>query len=407
MPLLSRPRRIAVVWELGGGLGHVARLVPLIHALREAGHDISVIARNPRRVYETLDENVRDCSKLTFYRTPTLPPRKQRTSNARPICMTFADVLVEDGFGSHESLLRYLTDWHGLLAHVAPDLVVSDFAPGANIVVRGAIPLVVVGNGYTVPPPGLVPLLDHPLPQNAERNHDHLRSAFTEAARKIGTAGVESVGHLMRGDANFPLTSPLFDPYHGRRPEKVLTPYTLPEVGNPPPFERRAAASVFLYLPASHPHLSIVLGALAAEKCDTLAFIPGFDPAQVRLSPDNNIHILDRPASLADILPRMRLLVHSGGLGLAHAGLVAGNVQIVLPTCLEQELTAMSLARHGAATTCRSAEPMGMEGMSQTVRRSLLSEARANRARSLATTSPAEGRESLELVLGTIQEFLG
>jgi hypothetical protein len=49
------------------------------------------------------------------------------------------------------------------------------------------------------------------------------------------------------------------------------------------------------------------------------------------------------------------VLIHTGGLGLAHAGLAAGNAQILLPTNLEHQLTSVTLAKLGAAVTFGSA----------------------------------------------------
>lgn len=195
VPMVSvSPRKITVVWELGGGMGHAARLAPIIQALVAAGHCLNVVARAPRRIYEALDGGMRDSAAVTYYRAPALPPRATVRGGVRPVRATVADILVEDGFAEPVGLSAYLGEWRHLLGSLSSALVISDFSPFANLVAADMAPLLVVGNGYAIPPAGNVSFLDLPLSRQSLVNHDHLLAVLAVAARGVGAAAPAGAG---------------------------------------------------------------------------------------------------------------------------------------------------------------------------------------------------------------------
>ena len=58
-------KHIVFVWELGGGLGHIAGFSPLAKALLDAGYQLSVVAQNVSSAAEILGE-----LKLKIYQAP-------------------------------------------------------------------------------------------------------------------------------------------------------------------------------------------------------------------------------------------------------------------------------------------------------------------------------------------------
>lgn len=399
-----RPRRVAVIWELGGGMGHVARLAPVIRGLVADGNVLSVVMRTPRRLYDALDESVRDGTSLTYYRAPALPPRPGAGNGARSICSTIADVLIADGFADHANLTVYLGEWRRLIKSLSPDLVVSDFAPFANLVAGGMAPLLVVGSGYAIPPVGAAPFLGDTTSSRATAEHDRLLMAVSTAAHKVGVTAPESIGHAFRGSTNYPLTFPILDPYSGRRPEQVLTPYTLPDLARAENHGASTPTEVFVYLPASHGGLRAVVDALVAEGCPAIVYAPGAGMTDLPTAP--TIRLLDRPADMAAVLPQVRAVIHSGGLGLAHAGLVAGRPQLVLPTCVEQQLTANALVGQGIATAVRRSELAAATAIRQALQHCLHDSALAHRATQLAESCVTDGRASFDQILSSAAALL-
>ncbi|WP_054763771.1 hypothetical protein [Methylomonas koyamae] len=65
---------------------------------------------------------------------------------------SYTDLLASVGFASPLVLTRMLNAADMRLAACAPDLVIADFAPLAQLVARGRLPVVCLGSGYTMPP---------------------------------------------------------------------------------------------------------------------------------------------------------------------------------------------------------------------------------------------------------------
>ncbi len=65
---------------------------------------------------------------------------------------TLNDMLSAAGLADGEAVGRILSAWDGIFDRFRPDLVVADYSPLAAMAARGRIPLVQVGNGFTVPP---------------------------------------------------------------------------------------------------------------------------------------------------------------------------------------------------------------------------------------------------------------
>lgn len=382
-------------------MGHAARLAPIIQGLVAIGYSLNIIARAPWRLYEALDGSIRDSAALSYYRAPSLPPRAAARGAGRPVRATMADILVEDGFAEPVGLAAYLGEWRRLLGSLAPTLVISDFSPFANLVAADMAPLLVVGSGYAIPPTGNISFLDRPLPRQSIVNYDHLLAVLTTAARGVGAAAPTGIGEMFRGEVNIPLTFPIFDPYGGRRPEQVLPPYTLPQR----PDALSQPTEVFVYLPGSHAALPVVIQALTAENCPARVYAPG--AASDVIPHTASLRRLQRPADMAALLPHVHTIVHSGGLGLAHVGLVAGARQVLLPTCIEQHLTANAIVRQGVGVSVSKGAASGTAAVRQALDRCRHDRVLAERAVHLAATCPMDGASSLDAILAAAARLLG
>lgn len=381
-------------------MGHAARLAPIIQGLVVIGYSLNIIARAPRRLYEALDGSIRDSAALSYYRAPTLPPRAVARGAGRPVRATMADILVEDGFAEPVDLAAYLGEWRRLLGSLAPTLVISDFSPFANLVAADMAPLLVVGSGYGIPPAGNVSFLDRPLSHQSVVNHDRLLAMLATAARGSGATVPSGLGEMFRGAANFPLSFPILDPYDGRRPEQALTPHTVPlrSVAPSEPTE------VFVYLPGSHAALPVVIQALTAENCPARVYAPG--AASDVIPHTASLRRLQRPADMTALLPHVHTIVHSGGLGLAHVGLVAGARQVLLPTCVEQSLTANTLVRQGVGVSVGKDVAFHADAVRQALGRCLHDSGLAERAADIATACPTDGASSLDVILASAATLL-
>ena len=71
---------------------------------------------------------------------------------AAPSSATLNDILSDMGLADAGAVRQLLGAWDELFKQTRPDLVIADFSPLAALAARHRLPLVLIGNGYTLPP---------------------------------------------------------------------------------------------------------------------------------------------------------------------------------------------------------------------------------------------------------------
>jgi UDP:flavonoid glycosyltransferase YjiC (YdhE family) len=304
--------KILLAWEFGAGAGHLARLAPAARDLAARGHDL-VAALPPGR------------------RLAQIPVIEAPAWTSRPAWApveSLAQALAQFGFADRSAVAAALARWDRILAAESPDAILADFAPALAAAARGRVPVVMVGNGHTLPPPGrLLPPL---RPWQKSLSED---AAAAEAACLAALPGPPArLADLLAGDSPFLFCLEELDLYREfREPGSAIPPYSSPL---PLPGAEARADEAILHLPLRHPAREAALSALAA--------------AGLR------VHV--GPVDLAELAPRARVILHHGGLGTAASALAAGTPQLVLPRLVEHLVIGWRLARLGAA---RVLEPGG------------------------------------------------
>jgi hypothetical protein len=382
---------------LGGGLGHVRRLSAVVRHMVDDGWDISVASS---RILPT-DSFPPQCRMLPRVQ---IPAPMIRRAGQRPT-ETLADILDEYGFGDADWLRVAVQAWTDVLDAVRPSVVMLDYAPALRLACLGRVPVVVLGNGFTIPPAGeLLPPLRPWDPEDAVPAVSRAAEArLINVARTVRGAGAVDAslgvaGLLLRGEQSLPCTLPLFDP-HGprRRGEQVYWPPTLeaPLPACPHSGAGEAPTRVVAYLPARHPALRPAVGAIVASGLDGVIYAggprpPGGLPARVRWS----MTPLDIRLELAAAGPRA-LALHHGGLGATQMAYLAGVPQLCLPESLEHHITSRAIAAAGSGSfvSCAQAVPAAealRSAMLQVAVRSLTQPSTFAGATALALAAPDE-----------------
>jgi len=323
-------------WELGAGRGHLEHIKPVLAALLNEGWSVVCAVRD----YKGARSLLSDASGAQCLGTLDLIQAPIFTHFSGPFSRppaSIAEILAHIGF-SDQSLLRpVVEDWSRIIETVRPDIIIGDFAPSVATAAQGQIPIIMTGNGWTIPPDGT------PIPALPLRQYD--AAIAREAERRICEA-VEAVSgakwrpnsfaQLLRGDACFIYTSSVLDPYRDWRRDELSCP---PNLVIPDGWKRNSASHILLYLPRNHPSINRVLAAVGATGIKTYAYLGGSQP----VSPPNVI-IQPQPLDLPAMLPNAQLVVHHGGLGMANWCLAARKPQAVVPTDLEKSLIAHAIA---------------------------------------------------------------
>ena len=132
-------------WELGGDLGHVARMRPLAEALRQRGHRVTFIVREPLAAGRLLDP--------AHYSWLQAPVHMDAVASAFVPTRNFSQILHNVGFHSEAALLGRMRAWRAMFEALKPDLLVFDHSPTALLAARGlTLKRIVLGTGFGVPP---------------------------------------------------------------------------------------------------------------------------------------------------------------------------------------------------------------------------------------------------------------
>jgi rhamnosyltransferase subunit B len=345
--------RILCGWEFGAGLGHITRLKPIVTALRDGGAEIILALQDLDRVLAFLDP--RTGIALPGFNVITAPRWDMpRNPEARKIpTHSFADVLNLIGYGNSSALAARVEAWSGLIGATKPDLVIGDFCPTLRLAARGRVPMVMVGNGYTIPPPGRALPPIRPWQAKLEdfsiEHEQKLLEAINGVLSRRGDGPLDFLADALNGDETCVFSVPLVDPYAAYRAAPQLPPFNLPTGMHPLPIERRRRKSVFFYMPRGQPELGKAIDAVKAASVDCEAYISdlGRDRAQALAGPGFKIH--GQPQPFDRVIPEARLIIHHGGLSTAIAAVQAGTPQLIFPWNLEHLVTAKQVETLGGS----------------------------------------------------------
>jgi len=367
-------KTVLFAWELGRGLGHLMNMRRISARLKPRGFRFVAVAKDGDSDLAAADLLGEAFSEIIA--APRWPvdsrPASQRSALSSA---TLNDILSAMGLADTGAVQRLLHAWDEIFKRTRPDLVIADFSPIAALAARGRIPLVHIGNGYTLPPHRMKrfpPLHRFSPPAWSE---EQTLAAVNQAAQACGRAPLDHLPQLFSGDACLVQTFPLFDPYDTQRTE----PLDGPIFDRAPAMKDARAQQIFAYMSSGyvlHPSLFTALRPFAAR---LRIQAPGLPLAQVEELRHAGARIDTQPAPLAEILPATCLLVHNGGPGVAAEALVAGVPQLVLSAQVEQDFNGRALKNAGVAEFLRIYEP-GVEISAELIGRMSTDETLAARA---------------------------
>ncbi len=328
--------KILLAWELGLNSGHAVRLAQLATKLVARGHTLCLGVQRPDSFRKW-----RGQPGFAEIRQAPVWPGLLRHNNV-PLLRgerSWGDLLA--AVGMHDSgVLEYmLRCWDQQIRDARPDLLITDFAPAAMIAARGRVPVLAVGTGFTVPPHHLptFPLLRRgaAAPLIAEPS---LLQVVNRALSNVGRSPLDRLTQIAEADAHCPATFAELDPYRGNGPRTLVPPFVSGELGL-----RGDGDAIFAYFAAADDRtrsLAQALAEVAKSGQPVTAWLPGIHTDRAKLLGEAGVRVLNRPASQSDIAAQSRLLVTTGGLGMASFALAVGLPMAIMPVDLEKRLTA-------------------------------------------------------------------
>lgn len=389
--------RAVFVWELGDGLGHASRLLRIADRLRQDGVESLFVLRNievggafvKRRGYPILQAPV---SRVEPIRGP---------DTNQPV--TMGDILGSIGFASVDRLAPYVEAWSALFDCLAPDLVISDFAPMANLAVYGgSIPLVVIGDGFTLPPVG----------DPEFRPFRDARPAYEEAAMRAVVSAVQTargrpapdrLPALFAGDRQFVITLPELDQWAQSRPAPAIGPLD-PLVG---PIDDTPEKDYFCYLSAGYEHTGRVLEGLVKSGRSGSVFLRDSRPALRDHWRAKGLTVHDGPRDMREEAGRSRVIIHHGGVGTCEQILALGRPQMLIPRHYEQTSNTRRLMTQGCAVGLRGGGNFEVDHVVAALSAAVERQEIAATARTVAEALAARPSNALETIAVACRELLG
>lgn len=337
--------RAFFAWELGGDLGHARRTLQIARELRDLGHETAFA------FLDLASLGVAGNESLEWFQAPVVPPA--RTPSPSPL--NPPEILLNRGWGDALGLAGALRGWLSLYSLWKPDLVVCDYAPGAQLAARAAgLPRIAIGSGFSSP------VVADPMPamrtwiatdESALRRIDATLLASVRQAfeRVTGTAAPPShASEVFSADATLLCSWPEIDPFGPREGAEYFGPQDDPQLGAAESWRTGSRPRVFAYLKPRDARFVAILDALRAVAAEAIVAVPGLSKEHSQSLSSGSVRIHGGPIALGGLLADADLCVCHSGPGTVARALEAGIPLALLPQQLEQFLVGRRVVMAGA-----------------------------------------------------------
>ena len=237
--------KIVFCWELGQGLGHVAPHLALIRRLLARGDEVQFLAKDAQRTATVFAGMNVEVTKITPGFTP--PDERIRSVDSYP------EVLHNCGFNDADRLGQRLGEFVSIVEALRPDVLIADFSPTlllANVIL--GYPLVMVGDGYTVPPVRVpMPRFRYwlgPPPSRAAAVEAAVLANMNGALATLTDVRLKTFADLLRKDYEWLNTFRELDFYPGRDSARYLGISAAAGFGMAPRWPANQRPRIFAYL---------------------------------------------------------------------------------------------------------------------------------------------------------------
>lgn len=388
---------VVMCWELGGDLGHVARMKPLAEALRRHGHRVSFILRECLPAEKLLAPDA--------FRWFQAPYQSEVVPGSRAPTWNMTDVLYNTGFHAPGNIAGRVRAWRALYALLDPDLLVFDHSPTALLAARGLkTPRLILGTGFGIPPV----VSPFPLFEANDAAPDltgpemQMTAAINGALQSLGEAPIARLADIYTAEAKVFFTFRELDHY----PTRDAGDYwgaPRQDAGIPTAWPGGTGKRVFAYL-KPFKTLPALLKTLQESGCPTLIYLSkGAEATSREFRNASNLAFSERPVDLPAAVAKADLVICHSGHGTISAALLGGKPLLLLPLNMEQRMLSARVMQAGAGLAAPALVP---EGVQQKFQRLLAEPAFTEAARAFAERYVSLKVETIPERFATLAERL-
>lgn len=340
---------ILFVWELGGGYGHLSRLLPVARELAARGHQPLFAVRDLLGAEALLEPH--------HIRAFQAPLWLGQVTNL-PETISYPELLMRFGFLNARALTGICRAWRNLVGVLAPSLLVLDHAPTALLATRGlGIPRVNFGDGFCIPP------TTRPLPpfrwwqrENMLRLNDseqHVLATANEVLLELDAVPMLCMADLLECEDSLLSTFTELDAYPDRGARSYIGPIHALGQGVDTLWPQAAGPKIFAYLNTGYTGWETIAAALHGLKARVLVHVQGAARQTLQRYSSPAMAFSTQPLNMNQMSTSCDIALCHGGAGTTAAMLLAGKPLILfpMPGHMEQAMTARRLATLGVATS--------------------------------------------------------
>lgn len=347
-------RPTLLIWELGGGIGHLVRLRQIADELIANGQMVYLASRNvisAGRVFAGTNVRILQAPYLA-----TAPAYSVQTVR------TFLEILNNVGFGSIQDLGSLVNAWLSLYRLIDPAVIVFDHSPTALLAAyTHSAKRVLLGTGFAAPDgESICRNLRPSLPTNL--SSENIESRVIESINRVcsaqNIAPLHSAAQLFEtADLNLLATFGELDHFGSREHGNYLGVFSS-TAGSVPIWPKKSRLRAVGYL-KPHPSLLSLVAELTRREIATLLFTGSSDPSIVKVSTEF-VRLIPEPMNLRKVASEADF----GLLNATHAStaelLLAGKPTIHFPLVLEQWLVGERVRQLGAGVVLTAAADRSM-----------------------------------------------
>lgn len=323
---------ILIVWELGGGLGHLTPMVPLVRHLTEQGHRVFAAVKDMSRI-----ERIFAGLGVMYFQAPV---KVSRSADAIEPPRSFAHILHNSGFSCSSELQAMAEGWRNLYQLTKPDLILFDHAPTALLAARTCdARRATIGTGFCCPPdtspfPDFRPWMGDAT-ETLIRDEQQVLDHANKVLEKWKQPPLESLSQLYKEvDHSFLTTLAELDHYPERGPAEYYSAWPTPG-GREPEWPDQDGKRVFAYLKSFH-GLPALLGVFQQSACPTLVYIDGLNSDLRARFETQTLRFASERLDLESVGKTCDIAVLNGGHNATAVMLLAGRPVMQIPFTLEQ-----------------------------------------------------------------------
>lgn len=348
--------RVLIAWELGGHLGHLARLLPIADQLRHQGVSVLWVVRNLVDAARVLGSGEWQIVQAPFPFASSSPKRA---------AVSHADVLLLDGFADSENLLVRLAAWNSLFKLFQPDAVLADYSPLAIYAAQAAgIHVVPIGHGFEIPPVGAPQLPSfqpwNPITEIARQQAEKdLQQALEKlASTPLARRAPQTLQALYTPAQSALCIHPELD--HFTRPAAYFTGPLWSDLGretvkiSPALWPYRSGPKVLCYLHPQSSKLDLLFRYLTRSHCNVLLLSPRLLRQTAEAAAGWGLTVITHTTPVTPLVEQADAVISHGGMGLVGLALSQAKPLLLLPETAEQLILARQLVnRQLASATTR------------------------------------------------------